>query len=108
MGLRADALVSLLVGVLILPRAVLILRDAGAVLMESTPKGLDLHASQISTGLPMLSAHIVVESCFRDEHLPDCWATCRAASPNFPVSIEHPTFQFEPLNHQTQEPARHA
>lgn len=88
--LRADAVVSLLVGVLILPRAVLILREAAAVLLESTPKGLDLddvrrhllatdhvhsvhdlHASQIATGLPVLTAHVVVDdSCFGDGHLP--------------------------------------
>ena len=127
--LGADALVSLLVGVLILPRAVLILREAGAVLMESTPKGLDLadvrrhllaaehvrdvhdlHASQIATGLPVLSAHIVVdESCFRDGHLPELLGKLQnCVADHFPVSIEHSTFQFEPLDHQTQEPARHA
>jgi len=127
--LGADALVSLLVGVLILPRAVLILREAGGVLMESTPKGLDLadvrrhlleaphvrdvhdlHASQIATGLPVLSAHIVVdESCFRDGHLPELLGRLQSCvAEHFPVSIEHSTFQFEPMDHQIQEPARHA
>lgn len=127
--LRADALVSLLVGVLILPRAVLILRDAAAVLMESTPKGLDLadvrrhlleaphvrdvhdlHASQIATGLPVLSAHIVVDvSCFSDGQLPELLGHLQSCvAEHFPVSIEHSTFQFEPLDHQSQEPTHHA
>lgn len=114
--LRADALVSLLVGVLILPRAVMTLLDAAFVLLESTPKGLDLaevrrhlmetphvrevhdlHASQIATGLPVLSAHIVVDaSCFNDGHLPPLPDHLqRCVADHFPVSIEHSTFQFE-------------
>jgi cobalt-zinc-cadmium efflux system protein len=126
--LRADAVVSLIVGVLILPRAALVLRDAGLVLMEATPKGLDLdlvrqhllatehvhdvhdlHASQIATGLPVLSAHVVVdESCFSDGQLP--WlldVLQRCVADHFPISIEHSTFQFEPVSHQDHEPARH-
>ena len=74
----ADAIASLAVVVLVVPRALLLLRDAMAVLMESTPPGMslpavreriltvagvtavhDLHAWQITAGLPMLSAHVV-------------------------------------------------
>jgi cobalt-zinc-cadmium efflux system protein len=127
--LRADAVVSLLVGALILPRAVWILRDASAVLLESTPKGLDLdlvrrhildtshvhnvhdlHASQIATGLPVLSAHVVVDdSCFLDGHLPQLLDELqRCVADHFPVSIEHSTFQFEPLSHEVHEAPTHA
>ena len=127
--LRADALVSLLVGALILPRAVAILRDAAGVLLESAPEGLDLadvrrhlletphvhdvhdlHASQIATGLPVLSAHVVVDdSCFNDGHLPTMLdAVQRCVADHFPVSIEHSTFQFEPLSHVEHERATHA
>jgi cobalt-zinc-cadmium efflux system protein len=126
--LRADAVVSLIVGALILPRAVLVLRDAGLVLLEATPKGLDLdlvrqhlletehvhdvhdlHASQIATGLPVLSAHVVVdESCFSDGRLPGLLDVLqRCVADDFPISIEHSTFQFEPVSHQDHEPARH-
>jgi cobalt-zinc-cadmium efflux system protein len=126
--LRADAVVSLIVGALILPRAVLVLRDAGLVLLEATPKGLDLdlvrqhlletehvhdvhdlHASQIATGLPVLSAHVVVdESCFSDGRLPALLDVLqRCVADHFPISIEHSTFQFEPVSHQDHEPARH-
>jgi cobalt-zinc-cadmium efflux system protein len=127
--LRADAVVSLLVGVLILPRAVLILKEASAVLLESTPKGLDLdevrshimetehvhnvhdlHASQIATGLPVLSAHVVVDdSCFLDGHLPQLLDELqRCVADHFPVSVEHSTFQFEPLSHEVHEAPTHA
>ena len=127
--LRADAVVSLLVGLLILPRALLLLREAAAVLLESTPRGLDLaevrrhlletphvhdvhdlHASQIATGLPVLSAHVVVDdSCFHDGHLPAMLdAVQRCVADHFPVSIEHSTFQFEPLSHVQHEHATHA
>jgi cobalt-zinc-cadmium efflux system protein len=127
--LRADALVSLLVGALILPRAVLILRDAAGVLLESAPKGLDLadvrrhlletphvhdvhdlHASQMATGLPVLSAHVVVDdTCFNDGHLPSMLdAVQRCVADHFPVSIEHSTFQFEPVSHVDHERATHA
>ena len=127
--LRADAVVSLLVGLLILPRALLLLREAAAVLLESTPRGLDLaevrqhlletphvhdvhdlHASQIATGLPVLSAHVVVDdSCFNDGHLPEMLdAVQRCVADHFPVSIEHSTFQFEPLSHVEHEHATHA
>ncbi|CAA9312370.1 MAG: Cobalt-zinc-cadmium resistance protein CzcD [uncultured Friedmanniella sp.] len=127
--LRADAVVSLLVGLLILPRALLLLREAAAVLLESTPRGLDLaevrshllqtphvhdvhdlHASQIATGLPVLSAHVVVDdSCFHDGHLPSMLdAVQRCVADHFPVSIEHSTFQFEPLSHVEHEHATHA
>jgi cobalt-zinc-cadmium efflux system protein len=74
----ADAIASLAVVVLVVPRALLLLRDAMNVLMESTPPGLslpairdrmvrvpgvvevhDLHAWQITAGLPMVTAHVV-------------------------------------------------
>lgn len=127
--LRADALVSLLVGALMLPRALALLRDAGAVLLESVPKGLDLddvrhhileiphvhelhdlHASQIATGLPVLTAHVVVDdSCFNDGDLPQILDQLQqCVADHFPVSIEHSTFQFEPLSHHSHEPSRHA
>jgi cobalt-zinc-cadmium efflux system protein len=127
--LRADAVASMLVGVLILPRAVLVLKEASSVLLESTPKGLDLvdvrrhlldtlhvhdvhdlHASQIATGLPVLSAHVVVDdSCFLDGHLPELLDELqRCVADHFPVSIEHSTFQFEPVSHQVHESPTHA
>ncbi len=125
---RADAVVSLLIGVLILPRTVALLRETARVLMETTPAGLDLddirrhllevdhvqsvhdlHASQIATGLPVLTAHVVVDDqCFYDGHLAlllDQLQTCVAS--HFPVSVEHSTFQFEQTSHTAHELSHH-
>jgi cobalt-zinc-cadmium efflux system protein len=125
---RADALVSLLIGVLIVPRTVKLLRETTSVLLESTPPGLDLedvrkhllelphvhavhdlHASQITSGLPVLSAHVVLDdSCFRDGHAPEILDRLQACvAEHFPVPVEHATFQLEPLGHKGHEAATH-
>jgi len=125
---RADAIVSLLIGVLILPRTIALLRDTARVLLETTPAGLDLndirahildvdhvqgvhdlHASQIATGLPVLTAHVVVDDeCFYDGHLArllDDLQSCVAS--HFPVSVKHSTFQFEQAPHSQHETSHH-
>jgi cobalt-zinc-cadmium efflux system protein len=57
----------------------------------------------------VLSAHVVVdESCFSDGRLPALLDVLqRCVADHFPISIEHSTFQFEPVSHQDHEPARH-
>ncbi|ANC31779.1 cation diffusion facilitator family transporter [Isoptericola dokdonensis] len=123
----ADTIAALLIGALILPRALRLLRDAAAVLLESTPPGLDLddvrahllrvqhvreihdvHASLIATGLPQLSAHVVVESgCFTDGHagrILDELQECVAEH----FGVEHTTFQVEPETHPGHEHPTHA
>ena len=125
---RADAVASLLIGGLIIPRTLRLLRDAVDVLLEKTPKGLDLgqvrehllgvphvrevhdlHASLVATGMPVLTAHVVVDdSCFQDGHLPvllDQLQQCVAG--HFDVSVEHSTFQFEAETHAAHEHAAH-
>jgi len=77
---------------------------------ESLVQGVhDLHASQIATGLPVLTAHVVVDdACFYDGHLArllDDLQTCVAT--HFAVSVEHSTFQFEQTTHTDHEPSRH-
>ena len=124
----ADAIAAILIGALILPRAVLLLRDTTNVLLESTPKGLDLnsvrdhllelphvksvhdlHVSQIATGLPVLTAHVVVDDqCFYDGHnarMLDDLQHCVAE--HFAVQIEHSTFQLEPAGHGAHEHPTH-
>lgn len=123
---RADAVVSILIGVLIIPRTLRLLRESVDVLLESTPKGLDLgevrahllalehihevhdlHASQVATGIPVLTAHLVVdESCFYDGHLApllDDVQRCIAVD----FGIEHSTIQFEALGHADHEHETH-
>jgi cobalt-zinc-cadmium efflux system protein len=124
---RADAVASLLIGVMILPRTWKLLRETVDVLMEATPKGVDLaavrahildvahihdlhdlHASSVASDLPVLTAHIVVDdSCFHDGHLPtllDDLQRCLAGH----FDVEHSTFQFEPAGHADHEHAGHA
>lgn len=124
--LQADALVSILIGVLILPRTWKLLREAVDVLMEKTPRGLDLaevraqllavdhvhgvhdlHASTIASHLPVLTAHVVVDqSCFHDGHAPQVLDQLQAClSGRF--DVEHSTFQLEPTGHAEHEYTTH-
>ena len=124
---RADAVASLLIGLMIMPRTWNLLRETVDVLMESTPKNVDLsairshilavvhvhevhdlHVSSVASDLPVLTAHVVVdESCFHDGHLPmllDQLQQCLAGH----FDVEHSTFQFEPSGHSDHEHASHA
>nr|KEP23202.1 hypothetical protein DA06_10845 [Georgenia sp. SUBG003] len=69
----------------------------------------DLHASQIATGLPVLSAHVVLEdACFHDGHAPHVLDQLQACvAEHFPVSVAHSTFQLEPAGHVNHEPHHH-
>ena len=111
-----DAIAGGIIALLMIPRAIKLLHNAVRVLLEETPKGLDLdevrkhlesvprvvavhdlHASTVSTGLPILMAHVVVEDGLTMEEgarilrqLQDCLRE------HFPVSVPHTTFQLEP------------
>jgi cobalt-zinc-cadmium efflux system protein len=125
----ADAIAAIVIGTLILPRAIKLLRETTRVLLESTPAGLDLdalrghllalpyvrdvhdlHATQIATGLPVLTAHITVDpKCFRDDRAPRLLDQLQACvAEHFEVSIEHSTFQIEPQAHREHEHVPHA
>ena len=124
---RLDAVASLFIAALIVPRTLRLLRESVDVLLESTPTGLDLghvrehvlgvdhvvgvhdvHASLVATGLPVLTAHVVVDDeCFHDGHVPrllDGLQRCLAGH----FDVEHSTFQIEPASHAEHEHARHA
>jgi cobalt-zinc-cadmium efflux system protein len=125
---RADAIAALLIGALILPRSLILLRDTVDVLLESTPRGLDLnsvrkhlleqphvravhdlHATQIATGLPVLTAHVVVDDeCFYDGHASAILDELQACvAEHFSVAIEHSTFQLERAVHGAHERDTH-
>ena len=115
--MQADAIAGLFIAALIVPRAAKLMRETTGVLMEFSPQGLDLeevrrhiltvpgvhevhdiHASTIATGLPVLTAHIVIaDKCFTNgealEILRQQARTC--VSEHFEVSISHSTFQLE-------------
>ncbi|MEC5181741.1 cation diffusion facilitator family transporter [Arthrobacter sp. CG_A4] len=125
---QADAVVSLFIGVLIIPRTLKLLRDTVNVLMENAPQGLDmakvrdhilalphvidvhdLHASLVASGTPVLSARVTVEdSCMTDGHAATILADLqRCVAEHFDVSVEHSTFQIEPAAHRDQESIPH-
>lgn len=125
---RADVVASFVVVALIVPRTLSILAEVTRVLLEAAPRDLDLdqvrahlleqahvravhdlHVTEIVAGLPVLTAHVVVEdSCFRDGHAPQVLDALQAcAAEHFPVGIEHSTFQLEPASHHQHESPAH-
>ncbi|HEY5832869.1 cation diffusion facilitator family transporter [Streptomyces sp.] len=119
---RADAVASLLIGLMIVPRTWQLLREAVDVLLEAAPKDVDmaqvrrhieglngveglhdLHAWTITSGLPVLSAHVVVsqdvlEAVGYEKMLHDLQG-CLGTH----FDVEHCTFQLEPVGHAAHE-----
>lgn len=118
----ADPIASLLIAAMILPRALVLLRDVGRVLLEIAPTDLDLadvrhhllhapgvvevhdlHAWTITSGMTSLSAHVTVT----DEALAargvgeilDALDACVGEH----FGIVHTTFQVEPRSHAEHE-----
>ena len=123
---RADALASIVIGLLILPRALMLLRDVVHVLLEAAPRDVDLvdvrrhimaapavvdvhdlHVWTITSGVPVVSAHVVVEDEVLAEHgygpVLDGLQHCLAGH----FDIAHSTFQIEPQGHADHEYASH-
>ncbi|WP_068330083.1 cation diffusion facilitator family transporter [Janibacter terrae] len=113
---RADTFAGLFIAALILPRAFKLLRETTRVLMEFTPEDVDLdvveahvlelehvrevhdlHASMIGLGMPVISAHVVIDDeCFESGHAPEILEQIRACMrEHFPVSFDHATIQLE-------------
>lgn len=122
----ADPIASLLIAVLIVPRALSLLRDVMHVLFESAPADTDVaeirehllgtvgvvavhdvHVWQITSGSPVFSAHVEVE--------PEVFASGRAGvlldelggclAEHFDVA--HSTFQLEPAGRAEHEQPQH-
>ncbi|MEU3300057.1 MULTISPECIES: cation diffusion facilitator family transporter [unclassified Streptomyces] len=119
----ADPIASLAIGVMIVPRTVKLLRETLNVLLEAAPKGVDmaevrehiralpgvedvhdLHAWTITSGMPVLSAHVVVAQDVLDavghEKLLHDLQGCLGSH----FDVEHCTFQLEPSGHAEHEP----
>lgn len=119
---RADPLASLLVVGLMLRATWGLLRSSGRVLLEAAPDQVDLsdvrahlldvphvtavhdlHAWTVTSGLPVLSAHVVVaDQCFtagRAGGLLDDLQACLAGH----FDVAHSTFQLEPAGHTEHE-----
>ncbi|MER5631868.1 cation diffusion facilitator family transporter [Streptomyces nitrosporeus] len=118
----ADPIASLLIGLMIVPRTVKLLRETLDVLLESAPAGVDmeevrahitalpgvlgvhdLHAWTITSGMPVLSAHVVVHQEMLDsighEKLLHELQGCLGDH----FAVEHCTFQLEPSGHAEHE-----
>ncbi len=123
----ADAVASLLIAALIVPRAVGVLREVFSVLAETAPTGTqvaeirehllqdggvvavhDVHVWQLTRGAPVFSAHVVVDpaSFARGEsgEILTRLQTCLAHH----FDVAHSTFQLEPAGHIEADHARHA
>jgi cobalt-zinc-cadmium efflux system protein len=118
----ADPVASLVIGVMIVPRTLKLLRETLDVLLEAAPKGVDmaevrahilaldgvedvhdLHAWTITSGMPVLSAHVVVRSdvlsAVGHEKLLHELQGCLGDH----FDVEHCTFQLEPSGHAEHE-----
>ena len=121
---RADAVASVVIGLLILPRTFALLRDATDVLLEATPKGVDmdhvrahileapgvidchdLHAWTITSGM-----NVALGARDARRRTPTRRATldalCACLSDDF--DIEHSTFQLETADRRRLEERSHA
>jgi cobalt-zinc-cadmium efflux system protein len=123
---RADAIASLVIAALIVPRAFLLLRDVVRVLTESAPRETnveqirqhlletpgvvavhDVHVWAITSGQPVFTAHVECDDeVFQSgetgamlERLGDCLRGH--------FDVEHSTFQLEPAGHAGSEEHAH-
>ncbi|HEX5301409.1 MAG TPA: cation diffusion facilitator family transporter [Streptosporangiaceae bacterium] len=123
---QADAIASLVVVALMLKTAWELLAASGRILLEAAPKTMDLddvrahllatehvrdlhdlHAWTVTSSLPALSAHIVIDdACFTEGCVPrllDQLQSCLAGH----FDVEHSTFQLEAAAHASHEPGTH-
>jgi cobalt-zinc-cadmium efflux system protein len=115
---QADAVASILVALLIVPRTLWLLRDSLDVLLEATPKEVDLsqverhileapgviavhdlHAWTITSGMNVVSAHVVLADDGRPGDVLDHLGLCLADD----FDINHSTFQLETAEHVAWE-----
>ncbi|MFJ4255156.1 cation diffusion facilitator family transporter [Microbacterium sp. NPDC090003] len=119
----ADAIASLFIAILIVPRAISLLREVFSVLSESVPKGMavadirthllgydgvvgvhDVHVWQLTRGAPVFSAHVLVDPAMLAaggaNRLLSEMQGCLAEH----FDVEHSTFQIEPAEQSDCEP----
>jgi cobalt-zinc-cadmium efflux system protein len=120
-SLLADPIASVVVGLLILPRAFAFLREAIDVLLEAAPRGMrlddvrthllsaegvtdvhDLHAWTITSGQPVVAVHVVVAPGAHPADVLD--ELCRCLADDF--DVEHSTIQLETVDRRRIEEGR--
>jgi cobalt-zinc-cadmium efflux system protein len=121
--IAADAVASIGIALLILPRTYALLRDATDILLEATPKDVDmahvrqhileapgvvdchdLHAWTITSGMNVVSAHVILADGADPAVTLDALSAC--LSDDF--DIEHSTFQLETSDRRRFEERSHA
>jgi len=122
----ADAVASLLIAVLIVPRAVSLLRDVVRVLTESAPRGTDadeirahllqtagvvdvhdIHVWTITSGDPVFTAHVEVEPSVFERGETDGMLDRLGDCLKGHFDVAHSTFQLEPAGHADHEGESH-
>jgi cobalt-zinc-cadmium efflux system protein len=120
----ADAIASLVIAALIVPRAVMLLRDVVRVLTESVPREMsveqirghlletagvvavhDVHVWAITSGAPVFTAHVVVEPQIFERGETGAMLASLGACLSGHFDVEHSTFQLEPAGHDREEHA---
>ncbi|OKL46895.1 cation transporter [Boudabousia liubingyangii] len=123
---RIDAIASLLIVVLMVPRAVTLLRSAVQILLEATPSQLDLqalrqhilelpnvvsvhdlHVSTIQTGIYALTAHVGTNATSIEQQAQLLHNLEECARHHHNLKLSHTTFQLEPANHAEHEEINH-
>jgi cobalt-zinc-cadmium efflux system protein len=118
----ADSLASLAIAAFIVPRAWSLLREAVDVLLQAAPRDVDLdevrrhivdtpgvadahdlHAWVLTSGMNVVSAHVVVEEGTEPARILD--DLCRCLSTDF--DFDHSTFQLETADRRRHEGVRH-
>lgn len=122
----ADSIASLAIAAFILPRAILLLREVVHVLAEAAPRGTDVdqirehilgtpgvvavhdvHVWQITSGAPVFSAHVVVQSAMLEKGFADDLLDHLRGCLTDHFDVEHSTFQLEPAEHADHEEHLH-
>jgi cobalt-zinc-cadmium efflux system protein len=118
----ADPIASIVIALLIVPRTWSLLRDAVDVLLQATPKGIDLaevrahllgargvadahdlHAWAMTSGMNVVSAHVIVERGADPALVLD--EICACLSDDF--DMEHSTIQLETIDRRRLEESSH-
>lgn len=118
----ADPIASVAIALMILPRTWNLLREAVDVLLQATPTGVDLdevrahllrgdgivdahdlHAWTLTSGMHVVSAHVVIEPTANAAQVLD--EVCRCLSDDF--DMEHSTIQLETIDRRRLEEASH-
>jgi cobalt-zinc-cadmium efflux system protein len=118
----ADPIAGLLIGLMIIPRTVKLLRETLNVLLEAAPEGVDmskvrahmlalpgvadvhdLHAWTITSGMPVVSAHVVVNQDVLDAVGHEKMLHDLQGCLGHHFDVEHCTFQLEPGGHAQHE-----